>query len=119
MSDIDDDRLVRAIAAVVRALAVEPRFYGLYEYEVTAGTGATGYKLRALAEGMSDYEGVKLWADSATGIVFVPGARVLVAFVNGDPGRPFIAHDGAIVRHGDIIAFPSPGSLPIVKVPPP
>lgn len=117
---ISDDRLLKAIESVIKSLAPEPRFYGLYEYEVIGGTGATGFALMATIDSMPDLDGVKFWVDSiAMSTPFVSGARVLVGFINGDPSRPVILHDGAIVRVGDILLFPSPGSAPVVKVTPP
>ena len=116
---VSDDRLLKAIESVIKSLAPEPRFYGLYEYEVIGGSGATGFALKATIDSMPDLAGVTLWKDSVATVVYTTSARVLVGFVNGDPSRPVILHDGAIIRHGDVVIFPSPSSAPIIKVPAP
>lgn len=116
---ITDDRLLRLVRAVVRACLPDLRFYTVHEYTVAEGTGATGFLLVSSEPGMPDLPALKLWEVSNAATVFTPGARVLVGFRNGDRSKPYIAADGAVIRFGETITFPTPGPAPILRVPPP
>lgn len=114
------DAFKRGVAAVFRELDPNREFAGFHEYRVLSGTGATGYELQPVdAVKMPPLQGVKVWPKGSATTTFIPGASVLVAFVNKDPGRAFIAFDGAIVRHGDPLGAVTPGAYVVQKVPPP
>lgn len=116
---IADDRLLRIVRAVVRAVMPDPRFYAVHEYTVVSGDGASGFMLVSSEDDMPDLPPVQLWQASNAATVFTPGARVLVGFRNGDRTKPYIAADGAVIRFGETIVFPGPGPAPIVRTPPP
>jgi len=113
MSD-SDDRLIRAIQATIRETLPRIQYLGVYEYRVFAGVASAGYILVSATGDLPDLEGVKFYQDEGN-TVFTPGALVLVGFINGDPARPFIAHDGAVVRHGDQLTGVTVGSYFVVK----
>lgn len=116
------DRILRAFSALVDGLTVATRYRGVYEYRVISGTSAIGYALQPVAEatsGMPLLIAVRHYQPQlGSTTAYVPGALVLVAFVNGDPSRPFIAHDGALIRHGDLGAIGT-GVGTYTKIPPP
>jgi hypothetical protein len=109
-----DDRLIRAIQATIRETLPQVRYLGVYEYRVLTGIASTGYMLISTIPDMPDLNLVKLYNDNGT-TVFTPGSSVLVGFINGDPSRPFIAHDGALVRHGDALVGVTVGAYVVAK----
>ncbi len=113
------DAFKRAIAGVVRELDPNRDFGGFHEYRVIAGTGILGYELQPVSDGMPSLRGVKVWPAGSALTLFVPGSSVLVAFVNKNPGAPFIAFDGAIIRHGDQLGAVTLGAYIVQKTPQP
>ena len=113
------DRLKAAIVAIVRELDPYREYAGFHEYRVLAGTSLTGWALQAVESNMPDLMGVNFFAGGGAATVFAPGSTVLVGFVNRDPGRPFIAFDGTLVRHGEALAAVTIGAYIVQKVPPP
>lgn len=113
------DRFKAAIAALVREMFPRLDYYGLYEYQVIAGTGLSGFELRSTTTAMPDLQGVTFYprgaaTTTAPGVIAV-GDNVLVGFVNGDPTRPVILHDPAIARAGELFVFPTPSAAPLVR----
>ena len=111
--------IATALAAVVRELFPDLDYFGLYEYRIVAGNGATGFKLRSTLADLPDLAGVTFYPRGAATTtapgVLQPGDTVLVGFVNGDPTRPCILHDGAVARAGETFVFPSPSVAPLVR----
>lgn len=95
-----DDRFLRSLWRLVRwALPEYIRFHGLYEYRIAKAYPATGTTVAVdlqatddtVALGLADIPKVTPWAGLAGSAPSVtPGARVLVAFINGSPARPFV-----------------------------
>jgi hypothetical protein len=91
----DTDRFKAAIGAVVRELFPNLRFYGAYEYTVSKGEGAkfSGRPVRKTI-GLPDLQDIPIRGPTIGGqsqLVLASGQSVVVMFVDGDPGRPFLA----------------------------
>lgn len=134
------DRLLGAIRRVVDAVTRRSFYLGAYEYRVTAGgNGYVDLVPVAGGTGLPDLSNVAMRSGLA-GALGQPavGSSVLVAFINGDPGRPFVCSfddtapkgvhitssetvdlgnaTGRVVRYGDainLVGFTTP-SGPVV-----
>ncbi len=114
------DAFKRAVVAVVREVFPDYGFAGFHEYRVITGTGATGFELQPVDRAtMPPLRGVKVWPEGSATTTYLPGATVLVGFVNKNKARPFIGFDGAIVRHGDALVGVTPGAYTVIKLVPP
>jgi hypothetical protein len=109
-----DDRFIKSIREVIQALIPQLEYTGVHEYLVVTGSPVTGYVLRSTNPQLPDLSGVNIWQATGT-TAFIPGARVLVAFINNDPARPTILQDGAVIRHGDSLAFVTTGTYIVTK----
>lgn len=105
------DRLLTAFRKLVREAFPRLDYLGLWEYRVVAGSGVTGWALRSMTSGMPDLAGVPGMYPiaSSTTRAILPGSVVLVGFVNGDPARPFIAHEPSGIGVGDTVEI-TPGT---------
>ena len=84
------DRLMRSFRALVREEFPRLTFLGIYEYSVSsAGSNTADLKLIDTSIGLPDMVSVPLRLPGSTATLAV-GAKAIVAFVNGDPGRPFV-----------------------------
>lgn len=112
-----DDRLIAAVQAAIRSSLPPLAFLAVHEYRVLSGTAATGFVLEPADGQMPTLAGVQFWnAGTPSGVTaFVPGRSVLIGFVGGDPARPYIAADGAVVRHGDALAGVTVGAYVVAK----
>lgn len=82
----------RALKAIVEALTARLEFHGTYEYRVVLQDGAF-LDLQAVrkAVGLPDLRRVQVWPGVAgAGADVALGSSVLVSFIDGDPGRPFV-----------------------------
>lgn len=84
------DRLLKALRAIIREELPRLTFFGLYEY-VVAGASSNTADLRATDTtiGLPDMVKVPLRLPASTATL-TTGAKAILAFVNGDPGRPFV-----------------------------
>ncbi len=93
VDDEADGRLRRALRRIARAAALpQHRFHGLYEYRVTGSDGNT-WHLQATdpGAGVPDLMEVPLKPGMpGANSDLTDGSRVLVQFVNANPGRPVI-----------------------------
>lgn len=88
------DRLISVIRAIVREMLPNAQFLGVYEYAVQSWTSDTvAASPVAGSIGLPPIVSVPL-VPSITGgrAKLAAGAVILVGFVNGDRGRPFVAN---------------------------
>ena len=86
------NELVDGLAELAR-MGTKPEFSRLYEYRVVAMQGDR-VELQAVSktDGMPDLNPASVWAGiSGYKAQLRPSSSVLVGFIGGDPGRPFLA----------------------------
>lgn len=114
------DAFKRAVLACLEAFDPFRRYREFHEYRVITGIGATGFALQPVdSDTMPTILAADLYPGAPSALTYTLGAKVLVGFINANPARPFIAFDGAVVRHGDSLGGVTPGAYVVVKVPPP
>lgn len=114
------DAFKRAVLACLEAFDPNRAYREFHEYRVLTGLGSVGFVLQPVdSDTMPTILATDLYPSAPSALVYTVGAKVLVGFVNANPARPFIAFDGAIVRHGDALAAVTPGAYVVQKVPPP
>lgn len=84
-----------SLATALRALTADPRapFARLYQYRVVS-SGAKRHDLQAVRKiaGVPDSVAIAAWPGvPGVDAELTPGAGVLVGFIDGEPGRPYVA----------------------------
>lgn len=84
-----------SLATALRALTADPRapFSRLYQYRVVS-SGAKRHDLQAVRKiaGVPDSVAIPAWPGvPGMDAELTPGAGVLVGFIDGDPGRPYVS----------------------------
>ena len=84
-------RLPEALRRIVEHYTAQHRYRGVWEYRVVLQTGQR-LDLQAVraSSGMPDLRGVRVRPSAGCRASLTLGSIVLVAFVNGDPTRPFL-----------------------------
>ena len=114
------DAFKRAVFACLEAFDPFRRYREFHEYRVVTGIGAVGFVLTPVdSDTMPTIMAVDLYPGAPSALTYTIGSKVLIGFVNANPSRPFIAHDSAIIRHGDALAAVTIGAYVVTKVPPP
>lgn len=90
------DRLVQAFAGAVQAV-LQPRLWGVYEFEVVSGdSAACDLTPTDAAAGLPEMVQVPSWVSPQGEVVtYAPGVHVLLAFVNGLASRPVVVSSDA------------------------
>lgn len=100
-----EDRIIRALRAIVREFFPQLTFLGLFEYRVVSQNAAGEVSLQVVEKraGLDDLPRVSARPGTAgTSSTLAPGSTVLVGFEQGDSGRPFIAHCAASNAPGHV-----------------
>lgn len=89
---ISSDRLKAAILAIIRESLPQLPFLGVYEYRVfRANSGTFDGSPVTDAYGLPDVTSVPMRPSITGGTSkMLLGSSVLIGFINGDPGRPYV-----------------------------
>jgi hypothetical protein len=84
-------RQLGALGRVVEGLMAAQRYRGVWSYRVVAQTGERlDLQIERVSTGMPDLQLVRTRYAPGYSADHTPGSMVLVAFVDGDPGRPVV-----------------------------
>jgi hypothetical protein len=97
-SESAPDRLTGLLRQIV-ARATDGQLWGAYRYRVARMVaGRAELQPVRAAAGLPDLRGIEVWPGIASAHAeLTPGSHVLVSFIEGDRGQPFVSH---VAPHG-------------------